>query len=282
MAVKMAVEMAVEMGNSPSRRVPEQRVLSPELDFRDGGGLDGFLQNWSMFLENMFSMKDMHSIARISTEIIPESSTFNEYFEQPHENVTEKDDNEAPIRSKRQRFVNFFGDDFIVYLVDDTPMFIAEAYASLDAEDWKEAIHNKMESILSNGTWELSERPHGCKPVSYRWVFKKKLRPDGPASSSSLQRLLLVTSSSKEELADDASVDEFQSDEVASLSSSSVNGLRCAACARALARALAFFLATAFSSTVSSRANLASESSSSSLPSLPTAPPSFSSSSSFF
>ncbi|KAK1626704.1 hypothetical protein QYE76_001019 [Lolium multiflorum] len=131
------------------------------------------------FFENMFPMKDMHSIARISTEIIPESSTSNEYFEQSHENVTEKDDNEAPKRSKRRRIEKSFGDDFIVYLVDDTPTSIAEAYASPDADDWKEAVHNEMDSILSNGTWELSERPHGCKLVGCKWVFKKKLRPDG-------------------------------------------------------------------------------------------------------
>jgi hypothetical protein len=36
-----------------------------------------------------------------------------------------------------------------------------------------------MDSILSNGTWELSECPHGCKPMGCKWVFKKKLRPDG-------------------------------------------------------------------------------------------------------
>ncbi|KAK1660743.1 hypothetical protein QYE76_048902 [Lolium multiflorum] len=93
--------------------------------------------------------------------------------------VIEKDDNEAPKRSKRRRIEKSFGDDFIVYLVDDTPTSIAEAYASPDADDWKEAVHNEMDSILSNGTWELSERPHGCKPVGCKWVFKKKLRPDG-------------------------------------------------------------------------------------------------------
>ncbi|KAK1696649.1 hypothetical protein QYE76_013346, partial [Lolium multiflorum] len=131
------------------------------------------------FFENMFPMKDMHSIARISTEIVSESSTSNEYFEQSHEIVVEKDDNEAPKRSKRRRIEKSFGDDFIVYLVDDTPTSIAEAYASPDADDWKEAVHNEMDSILSNGTWELSERPHGCKPVGCKWVFKKKLRPDG-------------------------------------------------------------------------------------------------------
>ena len=60
-----------------------------------------------------------------------------------------------------------------------TPTTIAEAFASPDADDWKEAVHNEMDSILSNGTWELSERPYGCKPVGCKWVFKKKLKPDG-------------------------------------------------------------------------------------------------------
>jgi hypothetical protein len=60
-----------------------------------------------------------------------------------------------------------------------TPTSIAEAYASLDADDRKEAVRNEMDSILSNGTWELTERPYGCKPVGCKWVFKKKLRLDG-------------------------------------------------------------------------------------------------------
>jgi hypothetical protein len=138
------------------------------------------------FFENIFPMKDMHSTARISSEIIPESSTSVENYEQPHEEVLEEDDSEeddseteTPVRSKRQRIAKSFGDDFIVYLVDDTPRTIAEAYASPDADDWKEAVQNEMDSILSNGTWELSERPYGCKPVGCKWVFKKKLRPDG-------------------------------------------------------------------------------------------------------
>jgi hypothetical protein len=36
-----------------------------------------------------------------------------------------------------------------------------------------------MDSIMSNGTWEVVERPYGCKPIGSKWVFKKKLRPDG-------------------------------------------------------------------------------------------------------
>ena len=52
MAVKMAVETAVEMapGAIPRPgRVPEQRLLSPELDFRDGGGSGWF----SLFPSNL-------------------------------------------------------------------------------------------------------------------------------------------------------------------------------------------------------------------------------------
>jgi hypothetical protein len=69
------------------------------------------------------------------------------------------------VRNKRQRIAKSFGDDFIVYLVDDTPTSITEAYTSLDADDWKEAVHSEMDSILSNGTWELSELPFGCKLI---------------------------------------------------------------------------------------------------------------------
>jgi hypothetical protein len=66
-----------------------------------------------------------------------------------------------------------------VYLVDDTPRTIEEAYSSLDADYWKEAIKSEMDLIMSNETWEVVSRPYGCKSIGCKWVFKKKLRPDG-------------------------------------------------------------------------------------------------------
>jgi hypothetical protein len=102
-----------------------------------------------------------------------------ESSKQPHEIVLEEDDNDAPKRRKRQRVEKSFGDDFIVYLVDDTPTTVAEAFASPDADDWKEAVHNEIDSILSNGMWEVTGRPYGYKPVGCKWVFKKKLKPYG-------------------------------------------------------------------------------------------------------
>jgi hypothetical protein len=72
-----------------------------------------------------------------------------------------------------------FGDDYIVYLVGDTPSTIEEVYSCPDADFWKEAIRSEMDSIMSNATWEVIERPYGCKPIGSKWVFKKKLRLDG-------------------------------------------------------------------------------------------------------
>jgi hypothetical protein len=40
-----------------------------------------------------------------------------------------------------------------------------------------------MVSILSNGTWDVVERPYVCKPIGSKWVFKKKLRSDGTIES---------------------------------------------------------------------------------------------------
>jgi hypothetical protein len=90
-----------------------------------------------------------------------------------------KDDNVSTRKSKRPRIAKSFGDDYILYLVDDTPSTIEEAYSSPDADFCKEAISSEMDSIMSNATWEVVERPYGCKAIGSKWVFKKKIRPNG-------------------------------------------------------------------------------------------------------
>nr|AAX95300.1 hypothetical protein [Oryza sativa Japonica Group]ABA92639.2 retrotransposon protein, putative, Ty1-copia subclass [Oryza sativa Japonica Group] len=91
----------------------------------------------------------------------------------------EKDNIIDTRKSKRQRVAKSFGDDYIVYLVDDTPKTIEEAYSSPDTDYWKEAVRSEMDSIMSTGTWEVVERPYGCKPLGCKWVFRKKLNPNG-------------------------------------------------------------------------------------------------------
>jgi hypothetical protein len=95
------------------------------------------------------------------------------------ESVHEEIDSEAPRRSKRQRTTKSFGDDFTVYLINDTPITILEAFVSPDVDNWKEAVSSEMNTILSNGTWELVDGQYGCNPICCKWLFKRKLSPDG-------------------------------------------------------------------------------------------------------
>jgi hypothetical protein len=47
----------------------------------------------------------------------------------------------------------------------DTPRTITKSYGSSDADYWKEATRNEMDSIMSNRTWEVVDHPYGCKPM---------------------------------------------------------------------------------------------------------------------
>jgi hypothetical protein len=146
--------------------------------------IDTFLESHDVtFFENIFPMKNSYGMsslpANVLAETSPEPSRNFDHAEHTPEPIHEEIDSEAPRWSKRPRTVKSFGDDFTIYLMDDTPKTIIEAFASPNADDWKEAVRSEMDSILSNETWELIDRPYGCKPVYCKWVFKKKLRPNG-------------------------------------------------------------------------------------------------------
>ncbi|GJS99928.1 putative reverse transcriptase domain-containing protein [Tanacetum coccineum] len=53
------------------------------------------------------------------------------------------------------------------------------AYSS--SELIRRAFHIKSEidSILQNHTWELVDLLSGCKPLGYKWIFKKNMKADG-------------------------------------------------------------------------------------------------------
>ena len=82
-------------------------------------------------------------------------------------------------RSKRERKETNLGDDFYTFLVDDNPISYKEVITSSDAPLWKEAFNSKIESIMHNHTWEIVDLPHGVKTIGYKWIFKRKLEPDG-------------------------------------------------------------------------------------------------------
>ncbi|WJZ94150.1 hypothetical protein VitviT2T_013032 [Vitis vinifera] len=59
------------------------------------------------------------------------------------------------------------------------PQTFKEAVNSTEGLMWKEVIKSEIDSILQNHTWELVDLPPGCKPLSSKWIFKRKMKVDG-------------------------------------------------------------------------------------------------------
>jgi hypothetical protein len=119
--------------------------------------VDTFLESRDVtFFENIFPMKKLYGMSSLLANMIadtsPEPSKNFDHSEHTPEPIHEEIDSEAPRRSKRPRTAKSFGDDFTVYLMDDTPKIIVKAFASPDADDWKEAVCSEMDSILFSGT----------------------------------------------------------------------------------------------------------------------------------
>jgi len=141
------------------------------------------------FFEHVFSLKKKVPNAVVDVVNLPASSS------DVRDIVTE------PRRSKRRRIETSFESDFVtaflvetfdnldvdviteelvsIFLVEEDPKTYQEAVRSIDATFWKEAIKSEIDSLESNKTWEFTYLPKGCKPISSKWIFKKKLKSDG-------------------------------------------------------------------------------------------------------
>ena len=56
----------------------------------------------------------------------------------------------------------------------EEPRTLAEALASDDAADWRQAWDSEVKSLKGNGTWVLENLPEGRTVIGCRWVFKIK------------------------------------------------------------------------------------------------------------
>ena len=44
---------------------------------------------------------------------------------------------------------------------------------------WKSAMDEEIKAIEKNKTWDLVELPKGHQAIGVKWVFKKKMNPQG-------------------------------------------------------------------------------------------------------
>ena len=63
--------------------------------------------------------------------------------------------------------------------MEGDPLTYSKAMASQDSDFWEEAINGEMDSIMLNNIWVFEDLPLGCKPIGYKWVFRKKMNIDG-------------------------------------------------------------------------------------------------------
>lgn len=84
-----------------------------------------------------------------------------------------------PRKSSKEKKRKDFYPDYVVCLEEGDPLSYNEAMSSHDVVFWKEAIDDEMHSIITNQTWVLVDLPQNCKPIGCKWVFRRKLRPNG-------------------------------------------------------------------------------------------------------
>ncbi|SMY19984.1 unnamed protein product [Zymoseptoria tritici ST99CH_1A5] len=59
------------------------------------------------------------------------------------------------------------------------PQSYNEAVTGGESSEWLEAIQDEYNSLLENETWTVVDLPKGRKPLTTKWVLKRKLKPSG-------------------------------------------------------------------------------------------------------
>jgi hypothetical protein len=72
----------------------------------------------------------------------------------------------------------------------EEPTTMEEALSGPNAEQWKAAMDEELESILSNNTWEYVDLPPGAKTIPLKWVYK--LKRDGNGNITRFKARLVV------------------------------------------------------------------------------------------
>nr|GEW29767.1 retrotransposon protein, putative, Ty1-copia subclass [Tanacetum cinerariifolium] len=133
------------------------------------------------FFQNIFPclMKKAESSSRLDDEVVQDKRQRydNDLHDKRKYQLGEED--VKPRRSKRARTEKSFGLNFVSFMVENEPTSYREAVTSSKVYQWKEAIKSEIDSILQNHTWDLVDLPPGCKPLGYKWIFKKKMKADG-------------------------------------------------------------------------------------------------------
>uniref|UniRef100_A0A2N9FCT2 Reverse transcriptase Ty1/copia-type domain-containing protein n=1 Tax=Fagus sylvatica TaxID=28930 RepID=A0A2N9FCT2_FAGSY len=121
------------------------------------------------------SIKKIPSVSSVVQEL---PRTFEQRVE-PH--TSQEYDGTTLRRSIRPKR-STIPDDYVVYLqesdynigAENDPEFFSQAMSCKKSELWYNAMKEEMNSMKSNGVWDLVELPNGVKAIGCKWVFKTK------------------------------------------------------------------------------------------------------------
>ena len=77
---------------------------------------------------------------------------------------------------------SYYADDEVyddAMVVQEDPMSYTEAITSPQKDQWQEAMQAEYDSLISKGTWILSDLPPDRIPIKCKWVYKTKTKADG-------------------------------------------------------------------------------------------------------
>lgn len=132
--------------------------------------------NWRRSKEN----KTTACLQNLENAVQENQENFKEPVEVLQEIEDKNEDKEEPRRSDRSNKGvpphRYTGDEKLYTMVsfNEDPKNRKEALSGPNSKEWGAAMDEEINSLLSNNTWELVQKPEGRDIISCKWVFKTK------------------------------------------------------------------------------------------------------------
>ena len=105
-----------------------------------------------------------------------------EVVEEPVDQHAPQENVDTTLRRSTRVRRTAISDNYMVYLqeseynvgVEDDPETFSQAMSCNKSNLWLEAMKDEMDSMASNGVWDLVKLPNGVKAIGCKWVFKTK------------------------------------------------------------------------------------------------------------
>jgi Reverse transcriptase (RNA-dependent DNA polymerase) len=112
----------------------------------------------------------------------------------PHEASSSDDETRTPkIRSIHDLYEAISELYLVCLLAQDENISFEEA---IKDDKWRAAIDDDIRAIEKNDTWELTSLPRGHKAIGVKWLYKKKMNPQGEVEK---YKARLVTKGNKQQ-----------------------------------------------------------------------------------